>query len=212
MSSLANVLDNPTTGGKTYYDSENDKPKVRMPEGEYPANIIKVDCIERMIRGKYKALIYNLSYRLVSEDTSELDAVDFDGNDCKVKTGVFGGREFKGQGVFKFLQPNGSDNFEPNPSGNRAYSNLCEVIGLPAKIVEIDINGKKTKVRELNDLKEKDILGKPVMACIKKGKPWKSDLDGKTRFPLTVKWLKKWEGTPLSDDEIFNDKKDDLPF
>jgi len=212
MSSLANVLDNPDTGGKTYYDEENDKPRIKMAEGNYPANIINVETVKRPVKGKYEALIYNLTFKLADADTSELDSIDFDGNPCKVKTSHFAGREYRGQGIFKFLEPNGSDEFKPNPSGNKNYANLCKVLKMEGPSVTIKIDGKDIAVKELPDLKEDDILGKPVMASIKKGKPWTSDRDGITRFPYEVKWLKNWDGPQLDMTEEILSKKDEIPF
>ena len=212
MSSLANVLDNPDTGGKTYYDADNDKPRVRMAEGNYPVNVINVETVKRRVKGKYEALIYNLTFRVADADTSELDAVDFDGNSCKVKTSHFAGREYRGQGIFKFLEPNGTDDFEANPSGNKGYANLCQVLEMEGSPATIKIDGKDVTVKELPDLKEDDILGKPVMASIKKGKPWTSDRDGITRFPYEVKWLSKWDGPSIDLDKEVLNSKDDIPF
>ncbi len=205
------ILDNTDTGGITYWDESQDIPNVPMPEGEYPANIIKVETVTRKIKGMYKALIYNLTFKLSDVNTTEYEVVDYDGRNQKVNNTVFAGREIKGMGVFKFLQPNGSDDFEANPGGNKAYANFCKVMGKEPKIAEIEVEGKKVKVRELPDISEDDILGMSVTAIIRKGRPWTSNKDGVTRTPLEVKWMKFWDGPKLTTSELYPEDKD-LPF
>ena len=81
---------------------------------------------------------------------------------------------------------------------------------MPIKTVEID--GNKVKVRELPDLTEDDILGKPVKAIIKYGKPWTSNKDGKTRTYLEVKWLANWEDGKTIEVDVMSTDNSDLPF
>jgi len=211
MSDIDSILDKTDTGGITYWDESQEKPNVAMPEGEYPANIVKVDTTTRKIKGMYKALIYNLTYKLSDVETTEYEAVDYDGNDVKVKNSQFAGREIKGMGIFKFLQPNGHDDFEANPGGNKAYANFCQVLGSDPKITEIEVEGKTVKVRELPDISENDVLGMPVKAVIRKGKPWTSNRDGVTRTPLEVKWLRHWDGPKMSASDLMS-ADEDLPF
>jgi hypothetical protein len=64
-------------------------------------------------------------------------------------------------------------------------------------------------VKELPDIAETDIIGKPVMAVIGRGKPWKSDRDGKVRTSLEVKWFRNWADGEAIDVDIDDD---DLPF
>ena len=82
------------------------------------------------------------------------------------------------------------------------------MIGKEPQVKEIEMNGEMVKVKELPDLTEDDILGSPVLAVIGRGKPWKSDRDGKTRTSLEVKWYRSWADGDKKDVEA----EDDLPF
>ncbi len=116
MADVGGILDTPNTGGATYYDETQDKPKVAMPEGVYPAHVIKVDSAVRDVRGSFKAVIYNVRVKIAPEaDDITFDAVDYDGNEVKVNGGDFTGREIRSNGVFKFMHPSESDEFESNP-------------------------------------------------------------------------------------------------
>lgn len=212
MADIGNILDTPDTGGATYYDESQDTPNVAMPEGVYPAHITHVESAVRDVRGTHRAVIYNVKVKIAPEAISTVfDAVDFDGNKVKVDGGKFAGRQIRSNGVFKFLHPNGSDEFESNPGGNKGYANFCTVLGKEPTVKEVEVNGEKVSMKELPSLDETDILGKPVLAVIGKGKPWTSDRDGKTRTSLEVKWFRTWvEGNSLDPDVM--DAEDDLPF
>jgi|TARA_R110002051_G_scaffold88750_2_gene156482 hypothetical protein len=211
MADVGGILDTPNTGGATYYDETQDKPKVAMPEGVYPAHVIKVDSAVRDVRGSFKAVIYNVRVKIAPEaDDITFDAVDYDGNEVKVNGGDFTGREIRSNGVFKFMHPSESDEFESNPGGNKGYSNFCTVLGKQPKTTILEVDGEKVTMKELPDLSEDDILGKPVLAVVGKGKPWTSERDGKTRTSLEVKWFRTWADGKDIDPESFED--DDLPF
>ena len=64
MSDINDLLDSSTESSVTYYDESMDTPKVFMGEGEYPCHITDVKTAERMVKGKYKAKIYNLTVKL----------------------------------------------------------------------------------------------------------------------------------------------------
>ena len=211
MANMDDVLGTPDTGGATYYDEAQDTPNVPMPEGVYPCHITSVNSNVADVRGKYKAVIYNVRCKVAPEasDTT-FDAVDYDGKEVKVDGGKFAGREVRSNGVFKFLTPNGEDEWEANPGGNKGYANFCTVIGKEPETVEVEVNGEKVSMKELPNLNETDILGKPVLAVIGRGKPWKSDRDGKTRTSLEVKWFRTWADGEAMDPDTIED--DDLPF
>ena len=213
MADVTSVLDQQGTGGKTYWDETEDKPSVRMPEGSYPAHIVEVETVERTVKGRYKAMIYNYTVKIAEEAKSiTFDAVDFDGNSVQVNGGDYAGRTIRSNGVFKFLHPENGEGFEPYPSGNKGYANFCKVLGTEMPIKTVEIDGNEVKVRELPDLAEDDILGKPVKAIIKYGKPWTSNKDGKTRTYLEVKWLANWEDGKTVEVDVMSTDKDDLPF
>lgn len=211
MADIGNILDGPDTGGVTFYDPSQDTPSVAMPEGSYPANVIEVKTATRDVKGKYRALIYNVRVRIAppSDAHSTFQAVDYDGNECEVNGGTFAGREMRSNGIFKFLHPTDNDEFEPNAGGNKGYSNFCVCVGKEPVTKEIEMNGEMVTVKELPDLSEDDIMGKPVMAVIGRGKPWKSDRDGKVRTSLEVKWFRTWADGESVDVEAADD---DMPF
>ena len=212
MADIGNILDGPESGGVTYYDPAQDKPSVAMPEGSYPCHIIKVDTAVRDVKKVHKALIYNVRVKIAepNEAHTTFDAVDYDGNKAQVNGGDFAGRELRSNGIFKFLHPTDEDEFEANPGGNKSYANFCTVVGKEPQVKEVELNGEMVSVKELPDLMEEDILGKPVVAVIGRGKPWKSDRDGKVRTSLEVKWFRTWsDGDALDMDSL---EDDDLPF
>ena len=84
------------------------------------------------------------------------------------------------------------------------------MLGKEPKTTELEVDGEKVTMKELPDLSEDDILGKPVLAVVGKGKPWTSDRDGKTRTSLEVKWFRTWaEGDDIDPESLVDD---DLPF
>lgn len=212
MADIGSVLDTPSTGGSTYYDESQDTPPVPMPEGNYPAHVIDCETATRPVRGKHRAVIYNLKVKVAKEaGDMEYDGVDMEGNKVTVNGSKYVGRELRSAGIFKFLHPTDDDDFESNPGGNRGYMSFCEAFGFEPKQVEVEINGQKTSVKEIPDVTADDLVGKPVMVVVRKGKPWTSERDGKTRTPLEAKYFNVWnEGAELSDKELDDD--DDLPF
>jgi len=211
MADIGHILDKPPSTGVTYFDEEQENIKVIMPDGNYKSNVISVETVVRDIKGIHRALIYNVKIKIAkeSEDTV-FDAVDMEGNIVKVNGGQFTGYELRSVGIFKFLHPDKEDEFEANPGGNKAYANFCRVLGKEPKLVEVEYNGEKISMKELPSLEESDIIGKPVIAVVSRGKPWVSSQDGKTRTPLTVKWFRTWaEGSTLTTSEL---NSDDLPF
>lgn len=212
MSDINTLLDDSNSSSVTYYDESMDTPKAYMGEGEYPAHITKVETAERMVKGKYKAKIYNCTVTLADDCANrKYICPTADGKTVETNGSDFVGRTIRSQGVFQFLHPAPTDTYEANPGGNKNYLNFCDAIGVECPVKEVDIDGQKKKVKELPNLTEDAILGKPILATIKKGKPW-TGKDGKTRNPLEVKWFTEWkEGKPISVDLIGKDDED-IPF
>jgi hypothetical protein len=211
MADINDILGDDSTGGITYYDEAQDTPQVGMVEGSYPCNITQVKSVIRTVKKIHQALIYNVKVKISGECDAHntFQAVDYDGNKVEVNGSQFAGREINASGIFKFLHPAQDDEFEPNPGGNKGYANFCSVIGKEPKVKEIEHNGEMISVKELPDITEADIIGKPVMAVIGRGKPWKSDRDGKVRTSLEVKWFRNWaDGESIDVDA----DDDDLPF
>jgi len=211
MADIADVLGT-ETGGVTYYDDsgDNGEPKVLMPEGEYYGHITSVETVERTVKEVHKALIYNMKVKLAPECADlKYDALDYETQKKVTVTGSqFVGREYRSGGVFKFLHPSNGE-FEPNPSGNKGYMNFCQAVGKEAPVKEVELEGKKVKLRELPDLTANDLMGKPVIAIVRRGKPWVGN-DGKTRTPLEVKWWRTWEDGEAI--KVDTETDDGVPF
>jgi len=212
MADIADVLGT-ESGGLTYYDDsgDNGEPRVLMPEGEYYGHIVSVESVERQVKSVHKAVIYNMKVKLAPEIADlKYDALDYETQKKATVTGQqFVGREYRSSGVFKFLHPTNGADFEPNPGGNKGYMNFCQAIGKEAPVKEVEVEGKKVKLRELPDLTYDDILGQPVIAIIRRGKPWVGQ-DGKTRTPLEAKWWRRWEeGEQIS---VETETDDGVPF
>tara|TARA_R110000824_G_scaffold10990_2_gene47958 strand:+ start:7593 stop:8225 length:633 start_codon:yes stop_codon:yes gene_type:complete len=210
MSDINDILDGEDTGGIAYYDEAQDTPKVAMCEGSYPGHIVSVKSVVRTVKQVHSALIINVKVKIAEpcDDHSIFQALDFDGNKVEVNGGQFAGRELNASGIFKFLHPKKDDEFEPNPGGNKGYANFCTVVGCEPTVKEIEHNGEMISVKELPDLTDEDILGKPVMAVVGRGKPWKSDRDGKVRTSLEIKWFRNWTNGSVKSVE----EDEDLPF
>jgi len=138
MSDLDNLLDNVKGYEHTYYDESSDTPKLYMAEDSYHAHVTKVQTVDRMVKGKYKAKIYNITVKLAKDCANNtykcrgIDGKVVDGNGSD-----FVGRELRSVGFFQFLHPKADDDFEANPGGNRRYLQFCESIGKPAEVKEV---------------------------------------------------------------------------
>ena len=67
------------------------------------------------------------------------------------------------------------------------------------------INGKEVEVLSLPSIVETDLLGKPVIAVVKKGRPF-TNKEGKTRAFWDCKWIKEWKEGKVKKVE------DEIPF
>lgn len=210
MADIDSVLGTPSTGGATYYDMSEDKPRVPMPEGTYPAHITEVESAQRTVKVKHQAIVYNLKVKIAGkcDAHSDFDTLSYDGDKVTVNGSDFADRIIRSNGIFKFLHPSADDEFEANPGGNKGYANMCQVLGKEPVKKTIELNGDEVEVKELPDLTEDDFIGKPVLAVIGRGKPWKGN-DGRMRTPYEVKWFRKWADGDVVDVEA---KDDDLPF
>jgi hypothetical protein len=142
-------------GGESYYDPTLDKPNVMIPEGEYYAHVKEFTMKEDVvIRGKYMADIYNLTFKLAAEN-SDKQFGEHSGN-------LFVGKTVRSKGFFRFKNPN-SPNLEPNSGGNREFKEVLESLGISPEEKEVD--GKK--VFALPTLTPTNSEGKPAIIRVK---------------------------------------------
>lgn len=192
----------------SYFDPTEVEENVRLVPGAYLGHISKVTIKKEVkVRGKYMSNIYNY-YIKVDKANAEnsYEVEDINGQMKTHKGNVYEGKEVRSDGVFHFIAPTEFDEFKPNPGGNKKYYDMsvaCQVDSIPK---EIEVDGEKKTVYELPNLEVHEMVGKPIIATINFGKPWKGD-DGVERKTLQVKHIKAWEGGKIVDAEA-----EDLPF
>lgn len=193
--------------------------------GLYPAHIVGVDIAS--VKTKIGlALAYNLDYRLakevekykqplfeqgndgnfkLDEDGNKVITKDADGNDIELSCAFAVGREYKFHRIWCFTEEEGK-------GANGKYADLVEISGVEVDTVEVQPG---IKVKQLVELTEKDLLGKPVLIRIDyKPRPTKEtkELPKEQQefhyWPRVVDVLAWNSGEPLDSSE-FND---DLPF
>ena len=151
----------------------------------------------------YKAIVYNYDFEVSKENKSQSHTYkSYKDNTEQVASGEdYIGRTYKGNGIFRFLEPGEGDKFDSNATGNQSYLRFCETlkVEIPKKIIEM--NGESVEVQALPSLDSPQINGKPAIAVVDKGKPY--EWKGKERTPYVVKFIKVW-----ADGEVSND----IPF
>jgi len=191
MSTMTDTIDVATA--VNYFDPSQEKTNTRLAQGVYPAHIIKCDSVERPIKGKFKARIYNFRIKIANEVTTRHYQIeDISGILTDVNSADYIGREVRSAGIFFFLTPDIGDDFEANSGGNRKFMDTVEALGVPCPEIEVEIDGEKRMVKSLPNLEHSDFLGKPVLANIGLGKPWKGT-DGIERQSHEVKSINLWE-------------------
>ena len=206
MSETSKMFDDMLNDTESFFvpskKTKNDKPKhAPNVRGEFYGHMQEASTREVSWTrdGKtFKALVYNYEF-VVDVKTSENKYKSSKGEEYEGQDYV--GRTYKSDGIFRFIEPKKGEKFESNPSGNKRYFNFCETIGveIPRKVVKMD--GKDVEVQVLPPLKADDINGKPVIAVIDAGKPYKNK-EGQERTPYVVKFVKEWEGGVEKDAEI----------
>jgi len=197
-----------------------------MEEGVYPAHIISFD--ERAVDTRFgQAFVYSLRYRIAPEAAKQQQTLwkrannghfakddageriperDKEDNIITISCGNFAGRELYSNGIFLFVEEEASGR-------NRAYSNLLDVVGIKLEEVEIQ---KGVVVKQLVQLEENDVLGKPALVKV----AYRSFVTRETReLPKEdqdVRWAARvlevypWEdGKPIPLEEI---EREELPF
>ena len=203
MSTVAETMTTTTD----YFDPSQEKTNTRLAKGVYPVHIIKCDTAIRSVKNKYKACIYNFVVKVdTTAKTRAYQVEDIDGTPKSVSGAEYVGREIRSQGVFRFLAPEVGDDFEGNPGGNRKFMETAEALGNNCPDIEVEVDGEKRTVKGLPTLDAKDFLGKPVLANVDFGKPWKGK-DGVERTSLEVKSINLWKDGTEVDVEL-----EELPF
>ena len=191
MSTMTDTM--ATATAVNYFDPSQEKTNTRLAQGVYPAHIIKCDSVERPIKGKFKARIYNFRIKIANEVTTRHYQIeDISGILTDVNSADYIGREVRSAGIFFFLTPEIGDDFEANSGGNRKFMDTVEALGVSCPEIEVEIDGEKRMVKSLPNLEHSDFLGKPVLANIGLGKPWKGT-DGVERQSHEVKSINLWE-------------------
>jgi hypothetical protein len=192
----------------SYFDPSEVKENVRLVPGKYLGHISKATIKNDVkVRGKYMSNIYNYYFKVSSDNAENTYQVeDISGATKEYKGDVYEGKEVRSNGVFHFIAPTEFDEFEANPGGNKKYFDFVQGLDVPCKETEVEVDGKSKTIYELPNLAVSDIVGKPVIATLNFGKPWKGD-DGVERKSLEVKHIIKWEGGTIVDAEV-----EDLPF
>ena len=201
MSTMTDTMETATS--VNYFDPSQEKANTRLAQGVYPAHIIKCDSVERPIKGKFKARIYNFRVKIANEVVDRHYQIeDISGVMKDVNSADYIGREVRSAGIFFFLTPDIGDDFEANSGGNRKFMDTVEALGVPCPEIEVEIDGEKRMVKSLPSLEHSDFLGKPVLANIGLGKPWKGT-DGVERQSHEVKSINLWEeGTYVETEKL----------
>ena len=193
---------------RSYFDPSEVKENVRLVPGKYLGHISKATIKNDVkVRGSYMSNIYNYYLKIHKANAENVYMVDdINGEPKEHKGDVYEGKEVRSNGIFHFIAPTEFDEFKANPGGNKKYYELVKALDVPCNESEVEIEGKKKTIYELPSLDGSDMIGKPIIATLNFGKPWKGD-DGVERKTIEVKHAVLWEGGEVIDVEL-----DDLPF
>ena len=147
---------------------------------------------------KFKAVVYN--YQFVIDSKNAVNSYKLNNGD-NVAGEKYVGRTYRSNGVFRFLEAKEGEDHVSNPEGNKSYLWFCQTLGITIPRKVIKIKGQDVEVQVLPMLTEADINGKPAMAVIGKGKPYKNK-EGQERTPFEVKYVKKWEEGVKKDADV----------
>ena len=176
-------------------------------EGDYFGHIMKVESkiLDIKKTGNFRARLYKYTVVVSDENKSnKYEYTDINGERVETDGSPYVGKRFIGS-LWRFLDPGKDDDFDSNPDGNRKYLYFCEAIGIKCPKGKREIDGKEVEVLSLPSITDSDILGKPVVAVVKKGRPY-TNKEGKTRTFYDCKWIQKWENGKQKE------VGDDLPF
>ena len=102
------------------------------------------------------------------------------------------------------------DDFKGNSAENQKYFRFCETLGVTPIDRTETIDGKETTIKLLPVLTEADMLGKPVIAVLRKVKDeWINNKGEKMHYSWRVSYVKPWTEGRLKDLTV---NPEDLPF
>tara|TARA_R110002110_G_scaffold312944_1_gene526280 strand:- start:744 stop:1379 length:636 start_codon:yes stop_codon:yes gene_type:complete len=178
-------------------------------KGDYFGHI--VECESKIVEvkgGKNKARLYTYTFEASKEnkDTTFMFQ-NINGEMEETKGDCYVGSKFRGK-VWRFLEPTEKDTFESYPEGNAGYLRFCESIGVECPVERRVIDGNDIEVQLLPNLSEGDMLGKPGIAFVDRGRPWINDKGEKKQY-WDAKWINKWaEGK----ERTISGASDEIPF
>ena len=183
-----------------YYDPKENTKVSLIPKQLYPMHIKKVNTKEVAVRGKYKAKVYNIIYEIAEECKETNFATD----SGEVNGSSFVGKQLYSTGIFMFLNPKPGDNFEYNNGANEKYLRFCETINVSCPTANVTIDGETREVKTFPELKESEMIGKPILGFVDIEEYVK---DGETRKSFKVKDFTAWKDGKDKDFDMA-----DLPF
>ena len=188
----------PSDDGKKERTKSDFAPNV---DGEFLGHLQEASCKEvswTKQGKKYKAVVYNYQFIVAKENENNSYTLS---NGDSVTGDKYVGRAYRNAGVFRFLEAVEGEDHVSNPEGNKNYLWFCQTLDMeiPRKVVKI--NDQDVEVQVLPQLMSDDINGKPALAVIGKGKPYKNK-EGQERTPYEGKYLKHWKEGVKKDADI----------
>ena len=203
------------TQEKSYFDPSKSKrvdTKEWTPivEGEYLGHISSVETkvVDVKKDGNYKARLYRYEVT-VSPENEKMTYKKYTDGQQETYTGeCYKNLKFRGS-LWRFLEPSEEDDFDSNSGGNQNFMRFCESIGIECPTHKKVVDGQDIEVKALPNLTTSDMLGKPVIAFVAKGRPFKNK-EGVTKTYFDCKFIKKWEDG--EDKDMTNGADDEIPF
>ena len=183
-----------------YYDPKENEFVSLVPKQLYPVHAKEVGTRVVDVKGKYKAKVYNIIYKIADECGQRT----FMSETGEVKGSSFVGKTIYGTGIFMFLNPQIGDTFEANNGANERYLRFCETIKVDCPEVEVDIDGEKRMVKQFPELTESEVEGSPIMGYVDTQEYVQ---DGVNKISYKVKEFSQWSDGKKKDLELA-----DLPF
>ena len=210
MAEVNEVFDSVTKEQSFFIPGKKEKKEFKpYAKGEYFGHIIK--CESKVVDvkgGEFKARLYTFTFQASKEnETKTFEFENIEGKMEKTKGDCYIGSKFMGK-LWRFLEPSKDDTFSSNSEGNTGYMRFCQTIGVECPVEKREVNGEEIEVQLLPNLSSSDMLGKPAIAVVDKGRPWVNK-DGETKQYWDAKFLKKWED---GKDIVIDGVSDAIPF
>ena len=188
-----NELFDKITGEKSHFDPTKEKKYKPIVEGDYRGHITKMDTkvVDVKRDGNFRARLYKYEVTVAKEEEG------------------YSGLRFRGA-LWRFLEPTEKDDFDSNSGGNKGYLRFCETLNVIAPTERKTVDGQDIEVKVLPNLTTRDMLCKPVIAAVFKGRPYKDKM-GNERCYHDCKFVKKWaDGKPIESES--GGTLDEIPF